>query len=74
MNGINVKDFSNLKAFNNPPEGIGEVFYSVMYLLTKHYDAIDYNPKNNQPKTLSWPEAKKLMASPQKFFDCLLGF
>lgn len=62
-----------MKALNTPPGGIPEVMYACMYLLANYFDVIDMD-KNKKPKTLSWNEAKKLMASPQKFLDALLGF
>jgi hypothetical protein len=52
-----------LKALNTPPGGIPEVMYACMYLLSNYFDVIDMD-KNKKPKTLSWNEAKKLMASP----------
>jgi hypothetical protein len=64
LKGLNVKDFSILKALKTPPKGIENVFTCVLHLLCT-LDPIIPTDKNGKLKSENnWKIALQMMANP----------
>jgi dynein heavy chain len=73
LDGLNVKDFQNLKALKSPPAAIDQTFTCVLHLLSG-IDPIVPVDKNGKLKTENtWKEALKCMAKPEAFLETLNG-
>lgn len=74
LRGLNVKDFSMLKALKSPPKDIENCFTCVLHLLSSLESNIPVD-KNGKLKTENnWKVSLSLMANPQYFLTSLEGF
>jgi dynein heavy chain len=72
--GLNVKDFSMLKALANPPADIVKTFVCVLNLLSGIDPEVPVDKKGRLNAENPWKASLKLMANPQKFLDNLNAF
>lgn len=80
VKNLNEQDVKFVRSFNNPPNGIPEVFYCIMYMFGGvkgvEYDysvSIDLN-KKSLPRDINWKSAKKMMANPSLFIKQLINY
>jgi dynein heavy chain len=74
LDGLQVKDFQNLKALKSPPVDIAKTFTCVLHILCGVDPNVPINKKSKKLDTQDpWKVALSLMANPQKFKDSLEG-
>lgn len=72
--GLNVKDFSMLKALQNPPDAVKMTFTCVLHLLSGVEPTVPVDKKGRLNAENPWKASLKLMANPQAFLVTLNSF
>ena len=74
LDGLDVKDFQNLKALKSPPADIEMTFTCALHLLAKVDPAVPID-KNGKLKTEKpWMTALALMKDPKAFLESLNSY
>ena len=72
--GLNVKDFQQLKAFNNPPGDVVKVFTCCLHLLASINPDVQVDKRGKMNAEAPWKNAQKLMAKPDGFLAGLNAY
>lgn len=73
LNGLDKKDFGEMKGFAKPPQGVDDVAFAVM-TLTVTIDPNVVADRNGGLADKSWKSAQKMMSNPEAFKKFLMGF
>jgi len=77
LDKLSIDDFRVLKALNNPPEDVKEVFFAVQNLLCGIEEQVPTTKNgklNVKDYAESWKISQKLMQNPKNFMETLLGY
>lgn len=69
LDGLDVKDFSMLKALKSPPADIEMTFTCALHLLAKVHPDVPVDKAGKLKTEKPWMTALSLMKNPQGFLD-----